>query len=280
MKTYKLITLIIIVLFSISCEDFFETTIDLDVPEHESKLAVTSLVNNGETNAVLVSYSIGGLAEVTGNQLITDAMVTLLYDDVAIAFSPSENEGIYTADFPVEFMANENYTLQVSASNYETVSSVQTFPNRVEISNVTMNENKLKVTFQDMPNTKNYYLLELLRFNEYDGSWEETWIDPFGSSSYWSATNNNAIIFNDDVFDGDEYEIIAERWGDPNDTSFYKVKLYNITEDYYRYDRSLDLASGAEDNPFTEPVILHRNIENGYGIFAMGNVDEFEFTVE
>ncbi len=281
MKIYKIIALLLIVLFTVSCEDFFEMSIELDVPEHVSKLAVTSLVKDGdETSSVLVSYSIGGLEEATDNQLITDATVTLSYDDIVINFSPSENEGIYTADYPVEFIANEDYSLYVSAPNYEVVSSVQTLPNTTEISSVTMNDNKLKVTFQDAPNTKNYYLLELFQLNVNNGNWEERWVEPFGSSSYWSGTNYNAIIFNDDIFDGDEYEIVAGYWNDSNDTSHYKVKLHCVTEDYYRYDRSLDLAYDAEDNPFTEPVILHRNIENGYGIFAMGNTTEFEFTVE
>ncbi|HBS11316.1 MAG TPA: hypothetical protein DEO36_02060, partial [Flavobacteriaceae bacterium] len=57
----------------------------------------------------------------------------------------------------------------------------------------------------------------------------------------------------------------------------YKAILYHITEDFYRYDTTLRISFYAEDNPFVEPVILHRNFDNGYGVFALVNKSELVF---
>jgi len=36
----------------------------------------------------------------------------------------------------------------------------------------------------------------------------------------------------------------------------------------------LQLYKDARDNPFSEPVVVFENIENGYGIFALANATE------
>jgi hypothetical protein len=265
-------------LFS-SCQNFFEMSVELDVPEHKSKLAVSSFIQNeNEEQLVLVSYSVGGLEEPGDNQLINNANVVLQYDDVSIHFSPTEDEGLYSADTEIDFSPDEKYTLQVSAPNYETIFSTQTLPKSTPILEASLDDNSLKIQFQDDPDKRNFYLLQLMYFQE--GNWYDYYLEPFGSTAYWSITRQSGIIFNDDTFNGNLHEVIADYYGSASSGTLFKVKLYSITEDYYRFDRSLSLSQDADGNPFSEPVILHRNIENGYGIFAMLNKSEFEFIEE
>lgn len=274
------IGLIALTLFLTSCNNFFKTTVELDVPEHKSKLAITSLMNNnGDTNPIIVSYSIGGLEQSENNQLLDNAAIAISYENESISFSLTENHGIYTADENINFTPNTEYKIVVDAPSYETVSSVQTFPETIEIIEAIIDENTIKVRFKDTPNKRNYYILEL--DVTIDNLWESNEISPFGDSAYLSSSGEG-IIFNDDTFDGNIHEITAnyntsiEIEGD----LIFKFKLYNITEDYYRYDRTLSIQQGANDNPFTEPIIIHRNIDKGYGIFALGNKSELEVPYE
>jgi hypothetical protein len=53
-----------------------------------------------------------------------------------------------------------------------------------------------------------------------------------------------------------------------------------VTKDFVLFEKSLRLAYDANDNPFfTEPVILHSNVKNGYGIFTIGRVQTVNFVI-
>lgn len=283
MKTFKITSLLLIFsLITTSCYDFFETSIELDIEKHESKLAVTSLISNDEKDKkILVSYSIGGLEEATDTQLINNAFVSLFDGTTTYELSISEFEGIYEMDNSIiELTENTEYTLTVEAPNYKTVTSKQIFPKPVQIIHASLTNSNLKVRFQDNPEKRNYYILELERYR--DNRWEQTYLYSENANTFWSATSKGTI-FNDDIFNGNEYELNIQYenyYGTNPDAILFRAKLYNITEDLYRYDRTLSISYDAEYSPFVEPVILHRNIENGYGIFGMMNVSEFEFTVD
>ncbi len=47
------------------------------------------------------------------------------------------------------------------------------------------------------------------------------------------------------------------------------VRLANLSENYIRFLKSSQQFYANQDNPFTEPVEVYSNIENGYGIFAL-----------
>lgn len=285
MKIYKTTILALIIsLLTSSCYEFFETSIELDIEKHESKLAVTSFISNDDTKkTVLVSYSIGGLETATDNQLLNNAIVSLSVGSTTYTLSNAIDDGIYEIDNGIiDLTEDATYTLKVEAANYKTVTSKQILPKKVDIISASLNNKNLKVRFQDEPIKRNFYTLEL---EQYVGNkWEIAYIYSNESNIYWSSISNNGVLFNDDTFNGNEHEITVQfdSYYNPNEEepSLFKVKLYHVTEDYYKYDRTLSISYDSEDSPFVEPVILHRNIENGYGIFGMMNVSEFEFTVD
>jgi len=282
MKIFKTITsLFLLVLLMTSCEDFFEMSIDLDVPEHKSKLAVTTLLHNtSETAPLVVSYSISGLEDSTDAQLINNADITLSYNNETVDLTYSGSNGVYYG-FPTTFTPDTNYTLNVAVPNFKSVSATQVFPKKVPIISANIDSNTLKVRFKDVPNKRNYYIIELLSMRDNNNTWHSEWIESFANSAKESSSKRG-LIFNDDMFDGNQYEIVINHnvyFENDNDRPNFKVRLYSLTEDYYRYDITAGLSS-YEDDPFTEPVILHRNIENGYGIFAMANKSEVEITLD
>lgn len=50
--------------------------------------------------------------------------------------------------------------------------------------------------------------------------------------------------------------------------SDFIIELRTASEEYYKYHRSLARQHQAGQHPFSEPVILYSNIENGQGVFA------------
>ena len=58
------------------------------------------------------------------------------------------------------------------------------------------------------------------------------------------------------------------------------AQIRSLSKDYYLFVKTLDLAYQAQDNPFfSEPVILHSNVKNGYGIFTIGSVQRVSFVL-
>ncbi len=47
----------------------------------------------------------------------------------------------------------------------------------------------------------------------------------------------------------------------------------SVTEDYYLYLKSYSSQIYFEDNPFSEPVQIYTNIENGAGLMGAYNYD-------
>lgn len=271
----KIIVFLVIVLLLNSCNsDFFEKPINFDLDNHESKMAATAFLGaDADTDQVLVSYSLGPFEE-NDNQLLNTATITLSDANTDIDFSLTGQDGFYKANSIINFVPNKAYTLTIEDPSYTTIISQQVYPERVPILEASLNTNRLEIKINDNPNQKNYYVLKLQK--KYDDTYFDEYLDSFGSFSDYSGFCNTCIIFNDDTFNGTQnFEIVATNYNGYDENATYKVTLYNVTEDYFRYDQSLLQSSDAENNPFVEPVILHRNFKNGYGIFALVNKAEF-----
>lgn len=280
----KIIPIYFILLFS-SCTDFFEMSVDVDIPEHKSKLAVTAFIGqNSEYQDILVSYSVSGLENTDSEeQLINDATIVLKDDSSSYTYQISDQNGIYTPAEELNLIAGKTYTLEVDAPNYESITSTQILPTATEIIEASYANKKLKVKFQDAPGVEQYYLIECY-YKEIDEQgneeWRQVWLDSFGTISFWSSVSNG-LIFNDQTFDGDEFTFTSDLdsyYFDESNEIQLKVILYNTTKDFFKYDHSLALSWDTEGNPFAEPVIIHQNIDKGYGIFALLNGTAYEFT--
>jgi hypothetical protein len=57
------------------------------------------------------------------------------------------------------------------------------------------------------------------------------------------------------------------------------VYLKSLEEDYYQYEKSKHLyyENGDGDDPFTEPVLIYSNVENGLGVFGGFSSDTTSF---
>ena len=88
-------------------------------------------------------------------------------------------------------------------------------------------------------------------------------------------------VFSDALFDGEDHTITLNVRLSVNATrrnvngallfepgGTLQAYLYNLSETYYDYTTTYDLYTEVRDNPFAEPVRVHTNVDNGFGIFA------------
>lgn len=266
----------------LSCENFFEVSVPIDINDHKTKLALSAQVSvfsdlDSISYNILVSKSLGALKESDRESYkISNADINFLVNNTNYEFKESEKKGYYIPKNPqdIVYTAGETYKLKTDKSGFNTVESSQVFPSKVPIKNVSFNSDLLKVTFQDTKGQDNYYILELISSyrNSYTGIIN---LQPFGGSTRSSSLKYNRVIFSDEFFDGELKEITVKTLPQRSDNEKYIVNLYHVNKDFYNYDISYGLAEDAIENPFAEPVILYSNVTNGYGIFALSNVSSF-----
>ena len=274
------------VLFSACSEDFFETTVAIDVPEHTPALAITADFKAGDSLlAVYVTNSVG-ILENNNYQPIEDATVEVLKDGQPYATLPyfGFNEKFYVLELnePLPYDQSE-YELQVSAPGFEPVSAKQTMPKAVEILSVEYDPegainvdgdrvDEFSIEFQDPGGEENFYMLQIwVQQDSFDFSYMLYLdnLDPVAEES------GDDLFLKDSSFDGKKYTWKVGTYpGNFEEEGFkYRVELFSVTRDKYFFVRSASLSQDADDNPFAEPVIVHDNIEGGHGIFSLGTKD-------
>lgn len=273
-----------------SCKDFSQI-VEIDIPEHEPKL-VTLLTATSLDSAfqVLVSNSLG-ILESRDTQAIEDARVSLLRDGHPIA------EGIYReGTYYYELLTDAplgtdeaTYRLEISAPNFPPIYAEQKMPAAVPILSAEIEldgtidgegrrADEVIIEFQDPPGSNDYYALAmqgLRRLSEEEDSLYTAGTiflnsnDPSFGYVYNLPYN---IIFSDAAFNGQKVRISTYSYDYLGEFSG-QLRLYHLSRDIYLYHRSFELYEEAINNPFAEPVTVHRNIEQGYGLFGVSSVN-------
>ncbi|AVM58132.1 hypothetical protein C3V43_10495 [Bacteroides heparinolyticus] len=82
----------------------------------------------------------------------------------------------------------------------------------------------------------------------------------------WPAHFSN--VFDDHLFDGKEYTFTVEtrlRWGE---SPHAVIELQSITRDLYYYLKSAMLYRITDEDSYTESILIHSNVNNGWGILG------------
>ncbi len=216
----------------------------------------------------------------------------------------SQQDPYYEAE-DFRLSAGETYNLKVSAPNFTPVTAKAYIPaitseTRTSISTTETTSNNgfkqvkftLNLEIDDFPILKNYYHLnlyqevKLLRFNAVGEvvSSSDRGVLVGSSPLPFNLKNNNqevlpyvdnkGVLIRDDSFDGETgiftfegefpYNPETEELGN------FIVELRNTSRDYYLYHSSLARQVRVQSgfDAISGPVVLHNNIENGFGIFA------------
>ncbi len=284
MKKY-IIPVCCVLFFCAACEDFFDQVVEVDVPEHEPALAITSTLAN--TDSILWAYvtnSVGVLVQ-DNPEGIEDATVELYKNGDLLQALPHIQEGYYgyQVDGPLGD-TEADYELRVSKDGFTSVSSIQTMPSQINIKEAIFEKegtvdfdgervDEIVVRFDDNGAEDNWYKISArVSFEDIEGETYENSIyldtnDPALQDTY------DGLYFSDALFNGSESEIRLFTYGVyvDDDPAYLNpkihIELYHITKD--KYFREISVYNYDPENPFAEPTIIYSNIENGYGIFSM-----------
>lgn len=275
MKYFKIIILFSFLLFFSSCENFFEQTTEFEIPPHPPKLSVTALwIGEGNDMLVTVFSSVEAL-ERERSAGVPNATVILSENGQDIATFMEDSVGYYHPSSAINLVAGNTYELKVSAENFETVKASQIMPSLPNLTSAkyVAGKGKLYVSFSDDSETSDIYLFGLNP--PVVGMNAEFNLTSDFSSVETSGLNYMRVILKDETIIGQDVSQVFNVYSFIDSSTVFNldsviVDLFNVTDDYYRFDQSFGLSESANGNPFAEPVIMHRNFENGYGVFALG----------
>ena len=293
-KIIQLVTVFLSIVFWSGCdEDSFTPVVEIDIPPHESRLAVSGYLYDTDTVVqLLVRKSLGILASSTVTDTVDAPNVQLQRNGVSLGTfqkSFSFNKGLFDLSQTQGFGNNtELYTCKVSAAGLPNVSATMRMPSRVPIAEMSYVRNGttdpdgkkrdlLSITFDDAGETSDYYSVKA-NYQVRDSITKQ-----IGSQGDIYITLQQGVLENNDerfpfltdaTFNGKRIKLNFVSFGLGYSSSnriletFVTADLTHLSKEDYQYQKSLGFIFD-QGNPFSEPVILKGNISNGYGFFGV-----------
>lgn len=273
-----------IAFFFASCEE----DLNVDIPKEDSKLVINSLLGKDS----LLRIHVGSSADFNNSASDTgldNANVQISRDGQVLETLTHTQNGWYNLEN--HFLTDDGiYKVEVTHQDHETITSETNMLSKVSIIdlNYSLEEsNKLtfSLEFKDDSEQSNYYMILLKAINKstaidieyfsddivFNGNLSE---NPIGlqqnmlrGSRTFSDNNSNGNTYSISFYAFDINFDITQLFKE------YRVELYHITEDYFKYERSLVSFDNREDLPFYKKVNLHSNVNGGYGIFTSYAID-------
>ena len=274
--------------------------IEFDAQDIAPRIVVNSLFTNDSVWSAHISRSVGVL-ETTSYTTIDDANVNIFDANANLVTTLThQGNGLYTSPTGVTPQANQSYTIEASASGYESVNASNSIPSAVpiyQLDTVTSNNSdgetilEATITFQDPPNISNYYMLEVFVTGMYYNEWEQDSIEirePLQIScddinvetvnrfNFGGFENTYLyLMLKDQNFDGENYSLTFSviNYAELKDMDLFgEIRLVNTSEEYFNYLKSFNMYQRTINNPFATPVQVYSNVNNGMGIFAGGTL--------
>jgi hypothetical protein len=280
----KIFLLVVTVLCLTGCKK--EAKIKL--PPADNKLVVTCFISPGDsvvTAAVQSSkpkYTQSFFGSVSIEAMIQDATVILSDGTTSIQLAFNTDYFFYKANTSMlPIVSGKTYYLSVSTPDGKKADAQTTIPSgsleiasldtKIKAANRSPNffEFDLNMTVNDISNVTNYVEIHF-----------ETVTAHTSSIGFPPVTyiDTSFISYTTPYFDTDE-KISKIRYSCnltgaayiSNDTIKYSrvdVSVLNCNKDFYLYNQSVELARYSGSDPFSNPVQVYSNINNGFGCFG------------
>jgi len=282
MRNCYIYLLPLLLVLSASCERYIE----VELPAHVPRFIINAQLEPGMPIMVFVTQSRGILQE-SNFSPVRDATVEIIEDGEISYFL--EFRGVEQAYWTVNGYVSDELEIQpgktyevIVSGRMETARSKVTIPHPVEIKSVEIqhtagNMAEISVLFDD-PQERNFYEFSVTYsgFRVFEG-WSGTTdtipingevsltpLNPAYQTDYWSR---GKVLLDDALFNGREAKLQFSGAFNTRAELDVKVMMRNVTEDYYRYNTTLNLQQQVSGDPLAQPVQVFSNIENGRGIF-------------
>ena len=285
----KKLTLISFLFLLVGCE----LIVDIDVPFPKAQLTINSFFHADSLWVASLSEN-QSILDVSPRKRIEHGQIVLYHNEIPIDTLEHIFNGVYRSDNGKPIPGLE-YEIRAMAEGYLSVRGRSHIPlpatiTKVELIETTtpegFPETTVRVTFSDDSQATNFY--QIFLESELD------FIDPTGEVKtgrnrlgIWSddpiVQNNgdidyDGIFLKDIVFNGGEGVISFKTTG--SNMQYFQniiVTLRTLSEDYYNYKITGSLQQNTSDNPFAQPVNVHDNIDDWFGIFA--GYSEYNYSV-
>jgi hypothetical protein len=277
MKNYFLI-LFLMVLFG--CE----LIVDIDVPFDHPQLTLNSFFNPDSLWSANLSLNRHILNDSSSFERVGNGVIVIFNEGQPVDTLIHQGNGLYSSDTEKPEVGID-YEIRATTSDHGMVMGRSIIPApapiiRAEITKKEPgpddgNNAKLKITFQDNGAEINYYqILMEEEYDYYDFSTDKFYTgrfhihleseDPAIQDEQFNW--NDGILLKDVLFNGKEIELSFNTY--LNNFSNVNILLRTVSEDYYNYKATFLLQDNTSGDPFAQPVNVHNNIANGFGIFA------------
>jgi len=186
----------------------------------------------------------------------------------------NQNTGYYelkTNSYPI--VPGQVYKMTVTTIDGDVATAETQVPftavpiNVVTVENIIENyqtSDRIKVSFTDEANSVNYYRIAASHCFVYTGQ-TDTIINDTQINELYSDLNHNG---ESSSLAGRNYQRIDST--EYYSTEYYDVFLYNCSESYYKFYKSLrnDSGSGISFPPPAEPTPIYSNVKGGFGCFG------------
>ncbi len=290
--------------FFTSCENLFIKDLELEEFDFEKQAVLQSFVSSStDTLKIFLSENTSVLETDEDVVLLDDAEVEVYLNDAKLGNAVfNQNEKQYLLPFAT-FPGEGNYRIIAKTTEYGEVSASTNIPPTVEIRDFKLIEDAgidpLEQTqtsaFQFKiidPPGRNHYAFKIdfldpnyVRIDTFirDG---DTIIRETIPDTYTTITDPNVeygpgseLILSDDTFEGGEYIIYLRfktyPWASNEVDRFFNDLYLHwrvLSEDYYKYQTSLNDYYNSQFGLFSDPVGVFTNVDNGLGAFYGSNV--------
>ncbi len=280
----------IVIAFSFSgCEDAFETTLEIDPPEHTDRLVIHAYGSTNDRDLKVHLTRSSGLLDNVQNNLISGAKVTLwkgqtqIIELIELPFGNSAFNYILPEGSLV-YEKGATYRLEVEADGFEKAIGTSTVPNdipllkqRFEVNGTSLesgdSNSEIEIEFQDPANEENFYEVGVILQVDNNGNPynQEVYTETYDPAAQDGISYANLIV-NDLSFDGElkNFPLIIDKFEEQDIDNMYV--LWRVTsEGHYLFNKTARKHDDQDGNPFATPVQVYSNIQNGIGIFSIMN---------
>jgi len=213
----------------------------------------------------------------------------------------------YFQDDDLIVKPDEQYSFEITKNGKKSLIAQTKIPSNIPLYCVRQEDEiidqeitrKYKISFTDIPNSRNYYYLlcyEVEFLQGYIGDSINVWNEKYLNNQDVNAIIHNVtnrykyliperkidfqistlylegMLFNDIPFEGKDMEFTYLRnksmYNEEYKNRYLIIELYHINEDFFKYYQKIVEQNFNSEESLNEPVQLYSNIENGYGIFA------------
>ncbi|RAJ24919.1 DUF4249 family protein [Pedobacter cryoconitis] len=267
-----------------------EKKLTIDLPSDADRPVLNVLMS--ENMPLKVRFTLSGrLAEGQSFKDPEHAETKLYENDVfKESLKPQTIDGKKYYVSTIGVLKDKKYRITAAAPGFNLVEGSDIIPDitTIDINNQAVIESnsddyKLKFNFLLKNNSKEkqYYRFRILYEENNSGK-------PSKKIPFYIRPVNNTDIFGSG--NSDKKSLFVEKAQPAGETKFYAfstdykpasknmyIEVTLLTETSYKYLKSVSKADDSEDNPFSEKVIIHSNIQNGLGI--VGGLAYKEFAI-